>query len=132
MIAKSELDVAEAKLNADKATIEQAQSAVQSANNHISYTSIRAPFDGITDRIHLKAGSLVEEGTLLTNISDISQVFAYFSFPETEYLRYERARREVITAQRDVLTAELELANIKRDVFISEVNLYRALGGGWR
>ncbi|TWR25512.1 efflux transporter outer membrane subunit [Mucilaginibacter achroorhodeus] len=39
---------------------------------------------------------------------------------------------EVITAQRDVLTAELELANIKRDIFISEVNLYRALGGGWR
>ncbi|MBL4678548.1 MAG: efflux RND transporter periplasmic adaptor subunit [Mucilaginibacter sp.] len=93
VVAKSEEDVALAKLNADKATIEEAQSAVQSANNHIAYTSLRAPFDGIIDRIPLKAGSLVEEGALLTNISDISEVFAYFSFPENEYLRYERARR---------------------------------------
>ncbi|MFD0793781.1 TolC family protein [Mucilaginibacter litoreus] len=39
---------------------------------------------------------------------------------------------EVITAQRDVLDAELELANTKKNIFITDVNLYRALGGGWR
>ncbi|MFD0793783.1 efflux RND transporter periplasmic adaptor subunit [Mucilaginibacter litoreus] len=93
VISKSELDVAHSKLNADKATIEEARAAVQSANNHIAYTSIRAPFDGIIDRIPLKAGSLLEEGVLLTSLSDISEVFAYFSFPENEYLQYERSRR---------------------------------------
>jgi outer membrane protein TolC len=39
---------------------------------------------------------------------------------------------EIITAQRSVLDAELELAGIKRDIFLSSVNLYQAVGGGWR
>lgn len=38
---------------------------------------------------------------------------------------------EVITAQRGVLEAELELANIRKGIFISVIDLYRALGGGW-
>lgn len=39
---------------------------------------------------------------------------------------------EVITAQRSVLDAELALINTKRDQFLSLVDLYRALGGGWQ
>lgn len=39
---------------------------------------------------------------------------------------------EVITAQRSVLNAELDLINTQRDQFLSLVDLYRALGGGWQ
>ncbi|RYD86690.1 MAG: TolC family protein, partial [Sphingobacteriales bacterium] len=39
---------------------------------------------------------------------------------------------EIITAQRSVLDAELELANTKRNIFLSAVNLYQAVGGGWK
>lgn len=39
---------------------------------------------------------------------------------------------EVITAQRGVLEAELELANIRKEIFLSVIELYRALGGGWK
>ena len=90
VISKSELEVAKAKLAADKATIDEANTSIQSAKNHIGYTLIRAPFDGVINRIPLKAGSLVDEGALLTSLSDISSMFAYFSFPEAEYLQYER------------------------------------------
>ncbi|MCE6990920.1 efflux transporter outer membrane subunit [Dyadobacter sp. CY323] len=38
---------------------------------------------------------------------------------------------EVISAQRGVLEAELNLTNIKKDQFIALVELYRSLGGGW-
>lgn len=38
---------------------------------------------------------------------------------------------EVITAQKSVLEAELELANIKKGIFHSMIGLYKALGGGW-
>jgi multidrug efflux system outer membrane protein len=38
---------------------------------------------------------------------------------------------EVITAQKSVLEAELQLANVKKNIFHSVVGLYRALGGGW-
>lgn len=39
---------------------------------------------------------------------------------------------EVITAQRSVLDAELALINTTQAQFISLVELYRALGGGWQ
>jgi membrane fusion protein (multidrug efflux system) len=92
VVVPSELEVAKARLAADKANIEEARSAVTSAENHLSYTSVRAPFDGIIDRIPLKPGSLIDEGTLLTSLSDISAMYAYFSFPENEYLQYQRTR----------------------------------------
>jgi outer membrane protein, multidrug efflux system len=38
---------------------------------------------------------------------------------------------EVITAQGNLLGAELELASVKKDRLSSNVELYRALGGGW-
>ncbi len=93
VISKSELEVAQSKLSADKATIEEAQSMVQSAEDQLAYTYIHAPFDGIIDRIPLKSGSLIDEGTLLTSLSDISSMYAYFSFPENEYLQYVRKRK---------------------------------------
>jgi NodT family efflux transporter outer membrane factor (OMF) lipoprotein len=39
---------------------------------------------------------------------------------------------EIITAQGKVLNAELELANTKKNIFIGAINLYRAVGGGWK
>ncbi|WP_295767402.1 efflux RND transporter periplasmic adaptor subunit [uncultured Mucilaginibacter sp.] len=92
VLAATELEVAQSKLKADQATIDEARTNVQSAQNHIAYTIIRAPFDGIIDRIPLKGGSLIDEGTLLTSISDLSSIYAYFSFPENEYLKYQRSR----------------------------------------
>lgn len=93
VVAASELELAQARLAADNASIQEAKSSVASAQNHLSYTLIRAPFDGLIDRIPLKAGSLTDEGALLTTLSDISSMFAYFSMPENEYLQYERSRQ---------------------------------------
>ena len=39
---------------------------------------------------------------------------------------------EVITTQKAVLEAEIDLFEIRRDQFLSAITLYRALGGGWR
>ncbi len=43
-------------------------------------------FDGVINRIPYKAGSLVDEGALLTTISNNKEVFAYFNVSEREYL----------------------------------------------
>ncbi|WP_379090031.1 efflux RND transporter periplasmic adaptor subunit [Pedobacter sp. UC225_65] len=59
------------------------------AKLHLSFTDIRAPFDGTIDRIPKKIGSLIDEGELLTSLSDNSQVFAYFNVSEPEYLNYQ-------------------------------------------
>lgn len=82
VVSKNELAMAQAKLD-------QANAEMALAKFHLSATEIRAPFDGIIDRIPLKQGSLVDEGELLTSLSDNSQMFAYFNVSEPEYLDYE-------------------------------------------
>lgn len=88
IVSDTEVEMAQAKLEALKAKIEEAQSHQASAEMKLSFTQIRAPFDGIIDRIPFKVGSLVDEGTLLTTISDNSEVYAYFNISENEYLDY--------------------------------------------
>jgi membrane fusion protein (multidrug efflux system) len=82
IVSRNEQVVAQAKLD-------QARAEVALAKLHLSFTEIRAPFDGTIDRIPKKLGSLIDEGELLTSLSDNSQMFAYFNVSEPEYLDYE-------------------------------------------
>ncbi len=94
VISESELAVAEAKLKAAKAKIDEARSVYTNAQLKLSYTSIKAPYDGVISRIPLKTGSLIAEGTLLTTVSDISSMYAYFEVSEKEYLEYAKSKRQ--------------------------------------
>jgi RND family efflux transporter MFP subunit len=102
VIAKTEYELAISKVNAAKAKIDEALSAQTSAETKLSYTFIRAPFDGIIDRIPLKMGSLIDPGALLTTISDIHNVFAYFNISENEYLQYRKAVSKGLKEDRPV------------------------------
>lgn len=82
VVSKNELAVAKARLD-------QAKAELAMAKFHLSATDIRAPFSGTIDRIPKKLGSLIDEGELLTSLSDNSQMFAYFNVSEPEYLNYE-------------------------------------------
>lgn len=94
IISPTELEVAKARLNAVKAKISEAEASLNHAYARLSYTRIKAPYDGVLDRIPLKVGSLLDEGTLITSVSDISSVYAYFNISENEYLEYLRGRKE--------------------------------------
>lgn len=82
IVSKNELAMAEAKF-------EQAKAEVQLAKIHLSFTEIKAPFAGTIDRLPKKIGSLIEEGELLTTLSDNSRMFAYFNVSEPEYIEYQ-------------------------------------------
>ena len=82
IVAPNELALAKAKY--DKANAE-----LLIAEVHLSFTEIRAPFDGIMDRFHVQLGSLLDDGDLLTSLSDNSKMWVYFNVPEAEYLDYE-------------------------------------------
>src|SRR5690606_22083838 len=86
IVSATDLEVAEANLSAAESRIKEARSMLDHAKTRLSYTTVRAPFSGQIDRIPLKEGSLLDEGTLLTSISDLSQVYAYFDISEQEYL----------------------------------------------
>ncbi|RIV42111.1 MULTISPECIES: efflux RND transporter periplasmic adaptor subunit [Flagellimonas] len=71
-----------------KAEFDRAKAEVSLAETHLGFTDIRAPFDGIMDHLEAREGSLLDEGELLTTLSDNSKMWVYFNVPESEYLDY--------------------------------------------
>ncbi len=88
IVSKTELEIAENKLEASNAKVEETFANQTSFAHKLSYTVVKAPFNGIVNRIPHKIGSLIEEGSLLTSISENDEVFAYFDVSEKEYLNY--------------------------------------------
>ena len=102
IISQTEEAVALAKVHAAEAGIAEARAHEAAARQHLTYTLIRAPFAGVINRIPLKVGSVVEDGTLLTTASDLADVFAYFAVGENEYLEYQKTRlRDPATANKE-------------------------------
>jgi membrane fusion protein (multidrug efflux system) len=98
--------VAESELNLAKAKLDMATAELALAKTHLDFTEVRAPFDGITGRLNVRSGSLVEEGELLTTLSDNSEMWVYFNVPESEYIEFKSVANRA--HQRDV---KLVLAN---------------------
>lgn len=96
VVSPSEMDLAKAKLEAARAEIDEARSTLEAATLRLTQTNIRAPFDGVINRIPYKIGSLIEAGALLTNVSDIREVFAYFDVSEREYLGFIKNNKNLL------------------------------------
>lgn len=113
IVSKNEKAMAKAKLDAANAEMKLAQI-------HLSFTDIKAPFSGVINRIPLKLGSLVDEGDLLTSLSDNTDVYSYFNVSEPEYLTYQthaadRGSNQVslIMANGDMLPQKGEIQTIE-------------------
>ncbi|RYG00465.1 MAG: efflux RND transporter periplasmic adaptor subunit, partial [Chitinophagaceae bacterium] len=102
VITKTELDLAEAKLQSARARVKEAATAESQANINLDFATIRAPFDGITNRIPLKPGSFINTGDLLTSVSDLNSIYAYFDVSEIEYLHYIKTREKSGSKYSDV------------------------------
>lgn len=86
IISKTEIEVAHSKKDVLLAKIKEAKANISLASINLSYTEVRAPFNGVINRIPNKIGALVEEGTLLTTISNNNEMYVYFNVSETDYL----------------------------------------------
>ncbi|CCH00788.1 efflux transporter, RND family, MFP subunit [Fibrella aestuarina BUZ 2] len=94
VISASELKLARAKVSSARAAIDQAKASLANAQLLVSLTNIRAPFNGVINRLPFKRGSLVEEGALLTTISDLREMYGYFNVSEKEYLAFIKKRHD--------------------------------------
>lgn len=88
IVSDTELELAISKSEGLKAKMAEAEAEVERARLMVSFTKIKAPFDGIINRIPFKKGSLTEEGALLTSISNNEDMFVYFNVSERDYLDY--------------------------------------------
>ena len=75
VVSQNEVVLFEAKLA-------KAQAKADLAQAELNFTNVRAPFDGIVDRLHEQQGSLIKEGDILTTLSDNSVMWVYFNVPE--------------------------------------------------
>ncbi len=77
-----------------EAEMAEAQAKANLAAAELNFTDIRAPFDGIVDRLLQREGSLIKEGDILTTLADNSVMWVYFNVPERYYLHYMATRKE--------------------------------------
>lgn len=108
IVSKAELTLAQAKLEKEKAELSKAEL-------ELSFTQIKAPFDGTIDRIKFKKGSLIDEGGLLTTLSNNKEVYAYFNVSEVEYLDFKNKNSD----NKSVIT--LLLANGQEHKYKGEI-----------
>lgn len=89
-----------------KAEYDKALAEVELAQTHLDFTDIRAPFTGKMDHLEARTGSLLDEGELLTTLSDLSQMWVYFNVPESQYLDYVQHGQDITQT-----SVKLKLAN---------------------
>lgn len=82
--------ISQVQLETAKAQLQQAKSSYNSVVANIDYANIKSPVDGYVGDVRLRKGTLVSpnDQTPLTTVSDISQVYAYFSMNEKDYLNF--------------------------------------------
>lgn len=88
IVSNYRLQTAKNTLKSKEAALAQAQARLKNAQVNLGYTKVKSPADGIIGTIPYRIGSLVSSTTSrpLTVVSDISEVYAYFSMSERELL----------------------------------------------
>ncbi|STO18481.1 Multidrug resistance protein MdtE precursor [Flavobacterium hibernum] len=91
VVSDYQLKTAKASQKIAAANIEQAKAMVGSAKINLGYTTVTAPVSGYIGRLPKKQGSLVSATDVepLTNLSDVHEVYAYFSLGETDFINFK-------------------------------------------
>lgn len=92
IISKYDLQMAENTLASSEAALSQAKAQLINAEKNLSYTNVISPVDGVMGKVPFRVGALVSPSiaTPLTTVSDISEMYAYFSMTEKQLLELIR------------------------------------------
>jgi RND family efflux transporter MFP subunit len=86
-IAQSQLDGEIQAYRAAEANVQSLKAAVETAQLNVGFTKVTSLIDGIAAIATAQIGDLVGPATLLTTVSQVSPIKAYFAVSEVEYLR---------------------------------------------
>ncbi|HXS56144.1 MAG TPA: efflux RND transporter periplasmic adaptor subunit [Hanamia sp.] len=102
IISKYELESAEYTLQAKQAALAQANATLANARTNQGYTLITSPANGVVGTIPYKIGSLVSSNTAepLTTVSNIGNIYAYFSINEKQALDFSKNTKGATTEAR--------------------------------
>jgi membrane fusion protein (multidrug efflux system) len=105
-----------------EAELAKAEAKKELAKAELGFTDVKARFDGIIDRLLEREGSLVNEGDILTTLSDNSVMWVYFNVPEKRYLEYMAE----LDQNKPSPEIELELANHNKFPEIGKIGAIEA------
>ena len=119
VISDVQLKTAQATYDASAANVSQAEAVVRNAEINLSYTMIKAPVDGYIGRIPFKAGALVGTTTQepLTVISEIKNVYAYFSLSENDFFQFKNQFSGKTVEEKIKLMPSVELVLADESVY---------------
>jgi len=90
-IAKSQLDnEIQAKLGA-QAAVESGRAAVEQAELNLEFTKVTSLVDGIAGIAQVQIGNLVGPNSILTSVSQVDPIKAYFPISEHEYVLVQKS-----------------------------------------
>jgi membrane fusion protein (multidrug efflux system) len=92
IISRYELQSAQYSLQSRQAALAQAHARLANAQTNLGYTAIESPVNGVIGTLPYKIGSLVSSNTTqpLTTVSNIGNIYAYFSVNEKEMLQFAK------------------------------------------
>ncbi len=92
MVSEIQVKEAEANYNAAKGSVSQATSAIESAKINLNFSTITAPVSGYIGRFNYRLGSLMSptNQAAITLLSDIHQVYTYFSLSELDFNNFQK------------------------------------------
>jgi len=96
VISPVRLKKTESDYDIAKASLSQAQAAVASAKINMNFTTIKAPVSGYIGRIPKRIGNLVssKDKEPITVLTDVHEVYVYFSMSESDFLHFSKAKKE--------------------------------------
>jgi RND family efflux transporter MFP subunit len=86
-IAQSQLDNDIQANLAAKAAVQSSEAQVEQAQLNLGFTHVTSLFEGIAGIATVQLGNLVNPSTVLTSVSQVNPIKAYFPISEQEYLR---------------------------------------------
>jgi RND family efflux transporter MFP subunit len=94
-IAQSQLDNDVQAQRAAKAAVKAAEALVEQARLNVEFTDVKSLVDGIAGIAQVQIGNLVNPTAVLTTVSQVNPIKAYFSISEQEYIHFaERINTE--------------------------------------
>jgi RND family efflux transporter MFP subunit len=88
--SEQERDNAVQTAEAARAQAEAQRAAVEVAQVNLDYTTIKAPVDGIAGLVKVQVGDLIAVGTVLTTVTKVDPIKAYFTVSEQRYAEYAK------------------------------------------
>jgi len=115
VVSDVQLRTAKANYAAAVAAASQAKASVGGAKINVGFTTITAPVSGYIGRIPYKKGSLISrtDPNPLTLLSDISEIYAYFSLSELDFIAFQNKYQGATLEEKlkDIPMVELVIAD---------------------